>query len=94
MTMQHHGDREELETLRRFIDEAAGTAERQFPNGRIGADDDGTLTYAIALDARHRVVKIVFSHATSWIGLDQQAAEQLRDRLTEYLMELRGVKAG
>lgn len=94
MTMQHHGDRQELETLRRFIDEAAGTAERQFPNGRIGADDDGTLTYAIALDARHRVVKIVFSHPTAWIALDEESAVALRDRLTEYLMELRGVKAG
>ncbi len=65
----------------------------QWPDGRVGHDDDGATTYAIATDVRHRIIRIQFPKPTLWIGLDQKSAEELRDHLDTRLLELRGIKA-
>jgi hypothetical protein len=89
MSTSHHGKNSDL--IRRFMEEATGTAKREFPAGRMGADDDGSLTYAIATDDRHRTIVIRFPKPIDWIGLDVKSAEELRDQLTERLMALRGI---
>ena len=93
MSSPHHHSEpqtpEQQALIRRFFDEASGAAEREYPNGRLGPDDDGTLTYAVAADRRHGVIKIVFSTPTGWLGLDIKAAEELRDTLTKKILELR-----
>ena len=90
MSMPHHAKPNDLR--QRFIDEQLGVALRQFPDGRLGADDDGAVTFAMATDMRRRVIVMKFPKPVDWIGLDQKAAEELRDQLTERLLELRGVK--
>lgn len=93
MATSHHGEEPNNELLQRFMDQAHGKAVREFPHGRIGSDDDGATTYAIATDMRHRIIRIQFPTPTMWIGLDRETAEELRDQLTERLLELRGITA-
>jgi hypothetical protein len=50
MASQHHGDSEQSRLIKRFLDQANGQAKRAYPNGRVGADDEGELAYAIAAD--------------------------------------------
>jgi hypothetical protein len=90
MSVPYHGSDEEM--LRsRLLDQYLGVAKRAYPKGRMGADDDGELAYAIAVDARHQVIRVEFGKPITWIGLDREAAEKLRDVLTDGLLELRGI---
>lgn len=91
MSLSHHGDDERNELMKRFVDQATGTADRQFPAGRMGAEDDGQLSYAIATDDRHRAIVIRFPKPVDWIGLGLDEATELRDQLTERLLALRGI---
>jgi hypothetical protein len=93
MASQHHGDGEQSRLIKRFFDQANGQAKRAYPNGRVGADDEGELAYAIAADPRHQIIRIEFNKPVDWIGLDRASAEKLRDILEEKLMELRGIRA-
>lgn len=93
MSVQHHGDGERSDLMKRFMEQANGEYMRRFPDGRTGADDDGELTFAIDTDDVHRTIVIRFAHPTEWIGLDVKSATELRDQLTERIMALRGIKA-
>lgn len=81
------------DAFKRFFEQASGKAAREFPHGRMGADDDGAISFAIATDARHGVIRIQFPKPVEWIGLDASSAEHLRDELTARLLELRGIKS-
>lgn len=81
------------EVQERFMRQMTGTDRREYPSGRMGAEDDGALAYAIASDDRHRTIVIRFPRPVEWIGLDMTAAEELRDQLTERLAALRGITA-
>ncbi len=93
MTLSHHGDHEQLEAMRRFSDQLHGTARRQYPAGRMGAEDDGELSYAIANDDKYHTIVIRFAKPVEWIGLGLKEATELRDNLTERLHALRGITA-
>lgn len=96
MATSHHGpadDEHSKALMSRFIDELHGKSRREFPNGRLGADDDGATTYAIATDKKHGVIRMQFSKPTLWVGFDVEAAENLRDELNTRLLELRGITA-
>jgi hypothetical protein len=103
MSIQHHGDGERselVEELRRqgalmdrFTDQYEGVAQRSWPNGRTGADDDGDSAWMMATDDKRRVIVIRFPKPMEWIGLDVQSAEELRDSLTERIMALKGITA-
>lgn len=95
MSMQHHGDdlRGDPELRKLFRDQQRGESVRRWPGGRMGADDDGQLAYAIATDKQRGVILIDFGKEVAWLGLDVAAATQLRDSLTERIMELRGITA-
>ena len=92
MSFQHHNDKKQSDLIRRFIEQQTGSYQRQFPDGRLEANDDGELTYAITNDDRHQTIVIRFAHSTEWIGLDLTAAVELRDQLTERIAALRGIK--
>lgn len=95
-TPHHHGEPasdEQRRLVKRFMEEAGGTAEREYPQGRIGPDDDGATTYAVAADRKRGIIRIQFPKPTLWLGLDIAAAEQLREVLTQKLIELRVGKA-
>ena len=95
MSAAHHGDgrseRELADIRKRFLDQINGTAKREYPQGRMGAEDDGALSMAMTTDMKHRTIVIRFGKPVEWIGLGAVEAEQLRDSLTERLMELRGI---
>lgn len=95
MSTSHHGDldNEQQTQLKRFNDELARIAKREWPDGRVSNEDDGSLSYALATDMRHRCIRMVFPKPITWLGFDRAAAEQLRDQLTERLLELRGINA-
>ena len=93
MSTPHHGDGRQDELMERFIQQMDGKADRAYPNGRVGADDEGELAFAIAADPKHQIIRIEFNKSVDWLGLDKDSAESLRDMLTEKLMELRGIQA-
>lgn len=94
VSSQHHGSRaSQSDLIRRFLEQQTGSYQRNFPDGRMGATDDGELTYALATDQKRGVIVIKFAHPTDWIGLDIAAATELRDQLTERIMALRGITA-
>ena len=53
MSAQHHGDEKFKD---QFLREMMGMQARAYPHGRMGADDDGAMTYAIAADPKRGVV--------------------------------------
>lgn len=91
MSVPHHEFEQQRKLLELFAAQQSGTARREFPDGRMSAEDDGLLTYQIATDDRHRLIRIRFPKLVSEIGLDIEAAETLRDQLTERLHALRGI---
>lgn len=94
MSSSHHGVSEEAQrSMKRFNDALDGIAKREWPDGRIGKDDDGSVSFALATDMQHRCIRMVFPKPVGWIGLDVTVAEQLRDELTERLLELKGITA-
>ena len=93
MAANHHGDHEALKAMRRLSGQLDGTARREYSAGRMGAEDDGDLAYAITTDDRHRVIVIRFGKPVEWFGLGVKEAEELRDQLTDRLRALRGVTA-
>ena len=68
MGMPHHGDEEHRRLMQRFLDQAEGKANRAYPNGRAGGDDEGELAFAIAADKRHRMIRIEFNKPVDWVG--------------------------
>jgi hypothetical protein len=96
MSFDHHREwrsevaTEELRNKARLLDQMLGQAPRQYPAGRMGADDDGSLSYAVAADKAHGTVIIRFGKPVEWIGLGPSDVENLRDKLTELLAEIRG----
>lgn len=88
MSVNHHGD-EQSDLIKRFHDQFMGTAKREYPSGRLGAEDEGSLSYAMASDDRSRTIYIRFPKPIEWIGLGIKDAEQLRDSLTERICALK-----
>ena len=93
MSTPHHGDGRQSELMKRFVQQMDGKVNRAYPNGRVGADDEGELAFAIAADLEHQIIRIEFNKPVDWLGLDPSSAEALQDMLTEKLMELRGIQA-
>lgn len=89
MSASHHGN--ESDNMQRFVDQINGTARREYPAGRMGAEDDGALVYAIAADVEKQRVVIRFGKRVEWIGLGVDELEALRDKLSEHLFLLRGI---
>jgi len=90
MSVPHHGSDQDG-NMQRFVEQMNGTARREYPAGRMGAGDDGSLVYAIANDDRHKTVIIRFGKPVEWIALGVKEVEELRDQLTERLAALRGI---
>ena len=85
MSMSHHGD---SEVIKRFMEQMSGSAKREYPAGRMGHEDDGALSFAIAADRRHNTIVIRFGKPVEWIGLAPKDAEALIDKMREKLNEL------
>lgn len=82
MSCEHHGHENEA-AMRCLMDEFTGTAERQWPHGRISGDDDGKTAFAMAADPIRKVVIIKFTKPMDWIGLDEISARKMALLLVE-----------
>lgn len=81
----HHEDYErQSELLKRFQEELDGTAQREFPEGRLSGDDDGSITFKIGSDAEKNVVAIEFSKPLHWVAMPPQQAVDLAQQLIRH----------
>ena len=63
---------------------------RKYPKGRIGGDDDGQLTYGIAVDKENNVVILNYFKPVVWTGMDFDSCIQKIMALAKALSELSG----
>lgn len=97
MSTSHHHEgsgadgRNAPEVVQRFRDQLLGLNRRTYSDGRMAPDDDGDLTYAVAADLKHKMIRIDFGKPVVWIGLPPENVEQLIQILQEKLFELRGI---
>ena len=81
----HHGDYErQSELMKRFQAERDGTAQREFPQGRLSGDDDGSLTFKIGADPEKGIVAIEYSKPTAWVAMPPQQAIELAQALIKH----------
>lgn len=81
----HHEDYErQSELLKRFQEERDGTAQREFPEGRLSGDDDGSITFKIGVDPDKNVVAMEFSKPTHWVAMPPQQAVELAQQLIRH----------
>jgi len=90
MSFSHHGEMHgpDSEIMKRFLEQVEGKAKRQFPAGRMGHDDDGTLAFAITTDTQRKVVTIRFGKPVEWIGLGPDDCVKLAQKLIDCAKEI------
>lgn len=87
MSTAHHGDgrrddRNDLDNmLRRFVQQAEGTAKRAYPEGRMGAHDEGELVFMVGPDPKTGNVMLQFNKPVTWIGMKPADAVRLAELL-------------
>ena len=64
--------------------------DRKYPKGRISGDDDGQLTYGIAVDKENNVVVLNYFRPIVWTGMDFEACIKKIMALSKALSELSG----
>lgn len=95
MTADHHGNGdisaemqaaldEQKALFDRFLQERDGKANREFPNGRLSAEDDGSLTVVVSSDPDKDVVRIDFAKPTPWLAMPPQQAIALAQMLIQH----------
>ena len=85
----HHESATEQAARRLFLDQAMGSADREYPAGRMDAEDDGAIAIAMAVDPVHRTIVIRYARPVHWVGLALNDAEQLRHMLSKKIEELK-----
>lgn len=91
MSSSHHGERPtpEVEKLmKRFLDQAEKPLRREYPEGRMGADDDGSVAFAVAADPVKGVVIINFNKPVAWLGMPPEQAMQLAQLLMNHAKKI------
>lgn len=97
MSVTHHGadepqqpslSPEQQAAMQRLLNELAGHAEREYPQGRVSADDLGATAFAVAADPEHRIVRMLFTKPVNWIGLTKTDCEKLIALLQEKVREI------
>jgi len=85
MASSHHGERRpdsrdfENHLMRRFAEQEEGTANRQWPEGRISGDDDGELAFVVA--AKDGLVRLDFGKPVEWMAMPPEQAVQMAQLL-------------
>ncbi|TXI12378.1 MAG: hypothetical protein E6Q76_01125 [Rhizobium sp.] len=92
MSANHHGEagglseerKKRLDALiNRLAAQGDGTAKRAYPGGRMGADDEGELVFAVGVNERHRTVVLNFNKPVAWMGMSADDARRLAAMLVE-----------
>lgn len=80
------------ELMQRFNDQVEQRAKRNYSEGRMNAEDDGDLAFAIAADPVKNVVIIDFGKPVTWMAMPPEQVNGLINLLMMKLREL-GVPA-
>ncbi len=94
MSSSHHGDGRNgdpalSELVKRFLAQVEDVGpKREYPNGRIGAEDDGALAFAVAADPKSGTVIVNFNKPVKWFGLAPKDVIALCKMLTEKAREV------
>lgn len=85
MSLPHHelpSDDRKLSTLARlFKDQSEGKAPRQWPNGRIGAEDDGEIAFKVGHDPVDGLVGLEFPKPVKFLAMTPHDAIELAKML-------------
>ena len=69
MSFDHHSEKmrsvDEIRNKARLLDQMIGRARREYPAGRMGADDDGLLSYAVAAPYLPDGIAVALSRMTT-----------------------------
>jgi hypothetical protein len=95
MSLSHHGDqppklsKQMDELLKRFVAQGSGKPPpREYPEGRIGAHDEGALVFKVAADRSTGTVIIDFNKPVAFIGLKPRDIAALVKVLIEKAREV------
>lgn len=90
MSASHHGEGQnpDTEVMKRFLEQVENRAKRLYPQGRVSAEDDGELAFAISADRDKKIVVIDFGKNVNWIGLPPEQAVQLAQMLINKAREV------
>ena len=93
MGASHHGtdgrSNPEMDALlKRFVDQVDGRAKREYPAGRVAADDEGVLACAIAADRAHGRVRLDFGKPVAWFSVTAEEAVALAELLIRKAREV------
>jgi hypothetical protein len=92
MSFNHHGlageprepNPEIAKLMQRFQQERDGTAQREFPDGRLSGEDDGAVTWMIGSDPEKELVRVEFGVQTQWVAMSPQQAMNIAQSLIKH----------
>ena len=94
MAFQHHNEgmspemrklfEDQQSAQQRFEDQVAGRAKRAYPDGRLGATDDGELAFAIGPHPEQELVMLDFGKPVEYIAMPPQQAVELAQNLIKH----------
>ncbi len=87
MGASHHNP-EEQGFLKRFLSQTDGTAKREYPKGRLGADDEGAVAFMVAADPNTKRILIDFGKPVHSLGMTAHEANGLVNLLLQKILEL------
>ena len=93
MSVNHHGEdgRQRMDDMmKRFLGQGDRTTVREYPEGRMGAHDEGSLAFTVGTDEKHRTVVIEFNKPVAWMAMSADDAARLAGLLIEKAKALGG----
>lgn len=85
MAIEYEGD---PDVVRRFFRQASGSAEPEYPKGKLNPEDEGALAFAIAVDENKKLMIINFNKPVTWLGLYLPDAKKLHEKMGEKIKQL------
>lgn len=76
------------DAIDRFFRQGRGEAKPEYPKGKLDADDEGALAFAIAVDEEKKLMMIKFNKPVTWMGLYLPDARRLRDAIGKKIKQL------
>lgn len=86
MSASHHSgnQREESALFKMLRQQHDGTAQRQWPEGRLASDDDGQIAFAVASDPEKQLVAIDFGKPVNLLAMGPEDAVKMAQLLIKH----------
>jgi hypothetical protein len=82
---EYEGDKDAVD---RFLKQGRGKAQPEYPKGKLNRDDEGALSFAMAVDKKKKLMILNFNKPVTWLGLYLPDAKRLHEKLGEKVKEL------